>query len=81
MRGAKNATTPPLMTFSRVYFRNHMLSGAPTGSNGEANPSGWMTTEIFETWLDHFISHSHSSEDSHTLLIMDTINCIFRLNH
>ncbi|KAK6186858.1 hypothetical protein SNE40_006124 [Patella caerulea] len=74
MCGSVNAvgnTIPPLMIFPRVHFRNHMITGAPVGTIGTANPSGWMTTEIFETWLEHFIDHSHSTIDKPTLLIMD----------
>ena len=72
--GAINAvgnSIPPLLIFPRVNFRNHMLNGAPPGTIGAANPSGWINAELFESWLDHFITHSQSTKDSPTLLIMD----------
>ena len=62
---------PPLMIFPRVHFRNTMLTGAPPGSLGLANPSGWMNGEIFLTWVDHFIKHSNSSLENPSLLLMD----------
>ena len=74
MCGAINAvgnSIPPLLIFPRVNFRSHMLNGAPSGTIGAANPSGWMNADIFEPWLDHFIKHSHSTKDNPTLLIMD----------
>ena len=48
-----------------------MLIGAPTGTIGAANPSGWINSSIFETWLHHFIDHSNSIKDNPTLLVMD----------
>ena len=42
-----------------------------TGTIWAANPSGWMNAEIFESWLDHFIKHSHSAKDNPTLLIIN----------
>ena len=74
MCGAINAvgnSIPPLLIFPRVNFRSHKLNGAPPGTIGAANLSGWMDAEIFESWLDHFIKHSHSTKDNPTLLIMD----------
>jgi len=36
---------PPLFVFPRVNFKQHMLTGAPVGSVGVANASGWMTAD------------------------------------
>jgi predicted CDP-diglyceride synthetase/phosphatidate cytidylyltransferase len=32
---------PPMLVFPRVHFKNHMLTGAPTASFGDANPTVW----------------------------------------
>jgi hypothetical protein len=32
---------PPMLIFPRVHFKDHMIIGAPAGSIGGANPSGW----------------------------------------
>lgn len=37
---------PPVLVFPRKNYKDHMLSGAPPGSLGLANPSGWMTAEL-----------------------------------
>lgn len=73
LSGSVNAignSIPPLLIFPRVHFREHMLRGAPPGTKGAANPSGWMSSDIFETWLDHFIEQSQSSQERPVLLIL-----------
>ncbi|XP_065667788.1 uncharacterized protein LOC136088062 [Hydra vulgaris] len=62
---------PPFLIFPRVHFRSHMLKGAPTGTKGDANPSGWINIEIFLKWFDHFVEYGHPSKDHPLLLIMD----------
>jgi len=32
---------PPMLIFSRVHFKNHMMTGAPTASFGDANTTIW----------------------------------------
>lgn len=38
---------PPFFIFPRVNFKRNMLHGAPPGSVGAANPTGWSTSDIF----------------------------------
>lgn len=38
---------PPFLIFPRVNFKDFMLKGAPPGSIGAANPSGWSTEALF----------------------------------
>ncbi|XP_065665661.1 uncharacterized protein LOC136087083 [Hydra vulgaris] len=47
------------------------MVGAPTGTKNDANPSGWINTEIFLKWFDHFVEYGHPSKDHPLLLIMD----------
>ena len=70
INGLGNAI-PPFLIFPRVHFKDHMLNGAPTGTRGTSYTSGWMTGEKFEEWMDHFIAHSHCSDDNKVLLLMD----------
>ena len=63
---------PPFLIFPRVHFHSHMLKGAPAGTKGDANPSGWINTEIFLKWFDHFVEYGHPSKDHPLLLIMDS---------
>lgn len=62
---------PPAMVFPRVHFKPHMLKGAPTGTLGLANPSGWMNVELFCDVMKHFIKHTCSSKENPSLLIYD----------
>lgn len=38
---------PPAMVFPRVFFKAHMLKGAPPGTIGLATQSGWMNADLF----------------------------------
>ncbi|KAF2898949.1 hypothetical protein ILUMI_07210, partial [Ignelater luminosus] len=62
---------PPALVFPGKYFKAHMLAGAPAGSLGLANTSGWMTSDLFIQVLDHFIKFTNSCSETPTLLIYD----------
>ena len=38
---------PPFFVFPRVNFKDYFLTSAPPGSDGDANPSGWMKEDTF----------------------------------
>jgi hypothetical protein len=38
----------------RVHFKEFVLKGAPIGSKGGANPSGWSNERLFIEFLGHF---------------------------
>lgn len=62
---------PPLFVFPRVNFKHFMLTGAPPGSIGAANPSGWSNETIFLQFFNHFIDHARPSVERPALLLMD----------
>ncbi|KAJ4451922.1 hypothetical protein ANN_03403 [Periplaneta americana] len=68
---ATGNTIPPFHIFPRIHFKNFMLTGAPSGSNGSSHISGWMTGDNFLKFLDHFIKHTKCSTSQKVLLIMD----------
>lgn len=68
---ASGGTIPPLLIFPRVNFKPHMLIGAPPGTVGAANPSGWISSDLFITWLKHFIDHTRPCTEKPVLLLMD----------
>lgn len=68
---AAGVALPPAMIFPRANFVPRMTIGAPPGTLGLAAKSPWMTGELFELVLDHFITHSGSTVDNPTLLLMD----------
>jgi len=47
------------------------MRGAPVGSIGCANGSGWMQHEDFLIFLKHFVQYARPSIDKPVLLIMD----------
>lgn len=68
---AAGNSVPPLFVFPRVHFKQNMLKGAPLGSVGAANPSGWSNEEIFLLFIEHFIKHAQPSEENSHILILD----------
>ncbi|XP_065645824.1 uncharacterized protein LOC136076278 [Hydra vulgaris] len=61
----------PVIIFPRVHFKEHMLSGAPSGSLGLACKTGWMNDELFLNVMNHFIKFSYSTKENPSLLIFD----------
>lgn len=48
-----------------------LMKGAPPGALGRCHPSGWIQTELFTEWFNHFIQKTRPSEESPILLILD----------
>ncbi|XP_018566588.1 uncharacterized protein LOC108907404 [Anoplophora glabripennis] len=62
---------PPLYLFPRKRLAPSLLRDAPPGAIGFANGSGWMDSEHFLKYLDHFIKHAKPSKEKPVLLILD----------
>lgn len=62
---------PPAMIFPRKNFKPYMTNGAPPGTLGLAQPTGWMTGDMFLEVLKHFIKMTSSTRENPTLIIMD----------
>lgn len=62
---------PPVLIFPRVRFKDFFLKGAPAGSLGLANRSGWMSSELFLLALEHIVRHTKCSMEEPILLILD----------
>ncbi|KAG5893806.1 hypothetical protein JTB14_027843 [Gonioctena quinquepunctata] len=54
-----------------VNFEDNMIENACIRTVGAASPTGWMTSEIFENWMHHFIKRARSSLQDPVLLSMD----------
>lgn len=68
---ATGTALPPVMVFPRKNFKSHMLTGAPSGTLGLAQPTGWMTSELFVGVMRHFVKMTSSTKNNPTLVIMD----------
>ena len=62
---------PPMMIYKRKRLHQNMLIGAAPGTVFERSDSGWMTRELFLSWIKHFQGHVHWSPDKPGLLILD----------
>lgn len=62
---------PPMFVFPRVHFKDYMIKGAPVGSKGSANQSGWSNETLFLEWLDFFIEHVKPSVEEPVLMVLD----------
>ncbi|XP_034828899.1 uncharacterized protein [Maniola hyperantus] len=68
---ATGSSLPPVYVFPRVHYKDHFLNGAPDGSLGLANRSGWMTSELFIRVLKHIQRLTSSNKDNPILIICD----------
>lgn len=54
-----------------VHYKDYMIKGAPPGSIGAANLTGWSTSEKFLEYLNNFIHHVKPSLEYKVLLLLD----------
>jgi len=52
-------------------MKQELMDGAPAGSISACHPSGWIQTDIFTKWFDHFVHFVTPSADDPVLLIVD----------
>ena len=60
-----------LSYFERLRSYDRFLNGAPAGSEGDANPTGWMKAEQFLKFVKHFVSHVKPSKERPVFLLLD----------
>lgn len=68
---ASGMSLPPVLIFPRKNFKPFMKQNAPVGTLGLAQPTRWMTGDIFLEVMKHFVRHTHSSKENRSLLIYD----------
>ncbi|XP_014469451.1 PREDICTED: uncharacterized protein LOC106741702 [Dinoponera quadriceps] len=69
-----NATghfVPPMVIFPGKTMSHLLMRGAPAGSIGVAHPSGWVQTNLFTQWFEHFISKTKPTKEDPVLLLLD----------
>lgn len=62
---------PPMIIFPRKNMMDALMKEAPPGALGRCHPSGWIQTELFNEWFNHFIQKTHPSEEDPILLILN----------
>nr|XP_047137401.1 MFS-type transporter clz9-like [Hydra vulgaris] len=68
---ASGNSIPPFFIFPCVKFKSYFLNGAPDGSAGAANLSGWMTEVQFLQFSHHFVKYARSTKERPVLLLLD----------
>jgi len=68
---ATGVALPPVYIFPRKNYRSVLMHGAPEGSLGLVNASGWMTSVNFVKVLDHVIKFTGCSTQNPIILTMD----------
>ena len=62
---------PHMMIFCRKRMKPELIDHAPTGTIGGCSDNGWITTELFLTYIKHVIRETRCSQRSKVLLIFD----------
>jgi len=62
---------PPFFIFKRKRMNPQLINGANSDMVASISDSGWITEELFVSWLHHFKDFIKSSVDSLVLLILD----------
>ncbi|KAJ8932236.1 hypothetical protein NQ318_001793 [Aromia moschata] len=54
---------PPMLIFKRKRYTAELSNDAPPGSMVDISDSGYITSELFVKWLQHFINIVHPSKE------------------
>lgn len=68
---AAGTFVPPLVIFPRKNMNSQLEKGAPAGTIFAVHPSGWIQTNLFTNWFQHFVETVKPTEDRPVLLILD----------
>jgi hypothetical protein len=68
---ASGIFVPPLIIFPRKNANHLLTRGAPPGTIFKYQPSGWINSEIFMDWFEHFVSVTKPSASDPVLPIVD----------
>ena len=60
-----------MLIFPRKHFKDHFTRDGPPGCIGAANPTGWMSKEIFLDFIKHFVKHVRCTKERPVLMLLD----------
>ena len=61
----------PTLILSRVNMNDRLLRGAPPHTLGLTSKSGWVDSNLFKQWFDHFIRFAKPTAKQPHLLLLD----------
>jgi len=62
---------PPMLIFKWKRMADLLLRGSPPGTIGACSDNGWITSELFLKWLQHFVQHAKSWVNERVILLLD----------
>ena len=62
---------PPLIIYPRKNLKMEFTEGAPPGSIFACQDNGWINSDLFMKWFEHFVACVNPSVDKKVLLILD----------
>jgi hypothetical protein len=62
---------PPLIVFPRKNMKPELLNGTPPGTIARCHKSGWIQSNIFTDWVQHFIDYVKPTPEDPVVLILD----------
>lgn len=68
---AAGSFIPPFFILKRKRFVPRLLDGSPPGSQGTVSDSGWISGDIFLTWLEFLVEKTRPAEQKKLLLLLD----------
>ena len=62
---------PPRVIFLRKRWKPELGDSGPPETLNLCQENGWMTGELFQEWLKHFVTYAAPSSDNKVLLLLD----------
>lgn len=62
---------PPVLIFRRKRQKPELLNGAPPGTEMFVSDSGYINSDLFFQWIQHFQKHTNATKENPVLLILD----------
>lgn len=69
--GSLGQFVPPALIFPRKNYKAELFDGAPPGTLEMCHDTGYMVSELFGQWMDHFIKYVKPSREQKVILIVD----------
>lgn len=69
--GSLGHFVPPALIFPRKNHKPELFDGAPPGTLELCHDTGYMVSDLFGRWMDHFIKYVKPSKEQKVILIVD----------